>query len=86
MALGVYNWTKYFGYKERKEKTYAMVQDFNAKFVAIHKTAKCSELLKYDLKTPEGQKKVQELNLHEVICEKCIGDAIDILDKMMHLE
>jgi C_GCAxxG_C_C family probable redox protein len=86
MALGVYNFNKYTDNKERKEKTYAMVQDFNAKFIAIHKTAKCSELLRYDLKTSEGQKKVQELNLHEVICEKCIGDAIDILDEMMLLE
>lgn len=86
MALGVYNCSKYFGFKERKEKTYGMVQDFNAKFIALHKTTKCLELLKYDLKTPEGQRKVQELNLHEVICEKCVEDAIDILDNMMHLE
>ncbi len=84
MALSIYNCKKYSDNKDRKEKTYAMVQGFNSKFVAIHKTTKCSALLNCDLKTPEGQKLFHDKNLHEKVCEKCISDSIDILEDMMN--
>jgi len=61
-----------------------MVQEFNSNFVAIHKTTKCSGLLNCDLKTQEGQVQFHEKNLLEKVCEKCITDAIDILEDMMN--
>ena len=82
MALGIYNCKKYTGNKDRKEKTYSMVKEFNKKFKTIHATTNCRLLLGADLNFPEGQKYVNEHNLHEIICEKCIKDAVQIVNEL----
>ncbi|HEY4787031.1 MAG TPA: C-GCAxxG-C-C family protein [Bacteroidales bacterium] len=84
MTLGIYNCQKYTENKDRKEKTYAMIQEFNARFISIHKTTQCAELLKCDLKTPEGQEIFKKGNLTEKVCEKCIADSVDILEEIMN--
>jgi C_GCAxxG_C_C family probable redox protein len=84
MVLGIYNCGKYSDNKERKAMTYQMVRDFNQKFTAIHHSANCKQLLNADLNTAEGQKFVQENNLHEKVCEKCIASSVKILDGMMN--
>ncbi len=35
-----------------------------------------------DLRTEEGQKYIKEHKLHDTICEKCIADAIRIVDEL----
>jgi len=82
MALGIYNCNKYSDNKDRKNNTYSMVRDFDKKFKTIHTSTNCRELLNADLITPEGQKYIKEHNLHEVICEKCIKSAVQIVDEL----
>jgi len=84
MVLGIYNCQKYTDNKDRKDKTYKMVRDFNEKFLAIHHTTNCKSLLNCDLSTPEGQQKVKDQNLHEKICEKCMSSSIQILEELMN--
>ena len=83
MVLGVHNCRKYADNGDRKNKTYAMVQDFDRKFKALHKTTSCKELLGCDLKTPDGHKIFNENKLVETVCEKCITNSINILDELM---
>src|SRR4030042_5654662 len=83
MVMGVYNCRKYTDNKERKDKTYAMVQEFSRRFKDIYGSTDCSELLKCDLKTAEGQQYLKEHNLHEAVCEKCIIDSIKIIGEIM---
>ena len=85
MVFGIYNCRKFSDNKERKEQTYAMIQKFSDKFVSIHGTMDCKALLNCDLRTEEGQRYVKENNLHEVICEKCISDAIVITEELIVL-
>ena len=83
MIMGIHICKMHTDNKERKEKTYALVQDFNRRFRAIHGTSDCIDLLKCDLKTVEGQQYIKDNNLHEVVCEKCIADSIKIFGDIM---
>ena len=83
MVMGVYNCRKYTDNKERKEKTYAMVQEFSRKFKSIHGTLDCKDLMQCDMNTDEGKQYVKDNNLHEIVCEKCIADAIGIISQLL---
>jgi len=84
MILGVHTCKKYSDYKERKEVTYAAIQEFSEKFRAIQGTLNCRELIKVDLKTEEGHRILKEKNLTETVCEKCIMDAIRITEEILN--
>jgi C_GCAxxG_C_C family probable redox protein len=83
MVMGIYNCKKYSDNKDRKEKTYTMVQEFSMRFKEIHGTLDCKTLLKCDLKTEEGHQYMKDNRLSEVVCEKCIADSIRILDDLI---
>lgn len=67
---------------EEKQKLYARVKAFRAEFIFRNRTDICFELLGEDMNTPEGKARIKEKDLHRTICEKCIIDAIDIIEKM----
>jgi C_GCAxxG_C_C family probable redox protein len=79
MVLGVYNFKKFTDNRDRKEKTYDMIQQFSRKFKQINGTTDCITLLKCDLKTEEGHRYAKDNNLFETVCEKCISDSISII-------
>lgn len=82
MVLGVHNCKKYSDNADRKANTYSMIQEFDRKFKAIHGTSSCKSLLGVDLRTEEGQKILKEKNLHDIVCDKCISDAINIVEEL----
>lgn len=84
MVLGIYNCQKYTDNKERKDKTYGMIQEFSDRFQSLHGATDCRTLLGCDLRTEEGQRHLKEHHLHEVICEDCIRDALKITDGLIH--
>lgn len=63
-----------------KLRVYDRVKEFNRMFVERNGTDLCSGLLGEDLNTPEGKERIKERDLHGKVCEKCICDAIDIVD------
>lgn len=67
---------------EDKIKVYDRVRAFRDLFISRNRTDICHELLGEDLNTPEGRERIKARNLHETVCEKCINDAIDILDEI----
>lgn len=81
MVLGIDTCKKHSGYKERKEVTYAAVQKFSEKFKSLHGTLVCRSLINCDLNTEEGHRYLKENNLSEIVCEKCIKDAIHIVEE-----
>lgn len=83
MVMGIHNCSKYSDSKERKEKTYSMIRNFNGRFVSIHGSMDCKSLLNCDLKTEEGQKYFNDNNLLTVVCEKCIADSVKILNELI---
>jgi C_GCAxxG_C_C family probable redox protein len=83
MVIGIHNSKLYADNLTRKEKSYAMVQEFNVRFVEEHKTNKCSELINCDLLTPEGRAEARERQLHETICEGCMATSVRILNSLL---
>jgi C_GCAxxG_C_C family probable redox protein len=82
MVLGLYNCRMYTDNHQRKENTYSMVQTFNERFIARNNTTSCAGLLNCDLKTKEGRTQAKENRLFDTICEKCIADAITIIEEI----
>ena len=82
MVLGL----KYGKYREddepAKEKTYDLVIRFTEEFKRMNNTINCRELLGYDLNNEDHRKIIEEKNLFGTICEKCVGDAVTILENI----
>jgi C_GCAxxG_C_C family probable redox protein len=83
MVLGMYNRRIRPDNLTRKQNTYPMVQKFNARFLEIHSTTRCIDLIRCDLNTPEGKALAKENRVHETICEDCISTSVRILNDLM---
>jgi C_GCAxxG_C_C family probable redox protein len=66
-----------------KEITYYLIEDFVEKFTDINKSINCLDLLGCDLHTDEGRKLYLEKNVRENICNKCVKDAVNILEEIL---
>ncbi len=63
-----------------KLSVYGRVREFNRIFTERNGTDQCSELLGEDLNTPEGKEIIARKGLSQKVCEKCIRDAIEIIE------
>ncbi|MGA3287384.1 MAG: C-GCAxxG-C-C family protein [Bacteroidota bacterium] len=68
---------------EKKEKTYSLVKTFDAEFRKIFSTTLCRELLQCDLNTEEGKKYAADNNLTQKVCERCVQEAVKIVEKIL---
>lgn len=71
------------GDTEARDKTYALIETFNRKFIEIHGSLDCRELLGVDLKTPEGKEEAEQGAYFETKCGKFVEDAALILDDIL---
>lgn len=65
-----------------KTKVYGRVREFNRIFTERNGTDQCSELLGEDLNTPEGKENIARKGLSAKVCEKCIRDAVEIIESL----
>ena len=82
MALGC----RYFDDSQpqlSKKRVGLKTKTFLQAFEDLHGSLSCLNLLGFDFTSEDGRKKVKELNLFEVKCEKLVADACDLLAKMM---
>ncbi|MFW9879587.1 MAG: C-GCAxxG-C-C family protein [Candidatus Thorarchaeota archaeon] len=71
------------GDKEKKEKTYDLIQKFSGQFQEINRSVICRELLGCDINTPEGKKYYSQNNLFEKNCVQYVKNVAEILEKMI---
>lgn len=83
MAIGIRVCQNVTDNKDRKDQTYGLVRDFDRRFRDIHGTCRCADLIHVDLKTPAGQHEFHEKNMQKEICEKCIADAVAIVEELI---
>ena len=83
MVIGIYNCGRYIDNQDRKEKSYAMIRSFNDRFMAIHDTTDCKNLIRCDLQTEEGQRYAKENGLFVTVCDQCVRDAVAIVDDLI---
>lgn len=65
-----------------KTRVYGRVMEFNRIFTERNGTDQCSELLGEDLNTPVGKENIARRGLSGKVCEKCIRDAIEIIESL----
>jgi C_GCAxxG_C_C family probable redox protein len=65
------------------EKTRALVREFIREFIGHHSSINCSELLGYDLSKPEEYERARESTLFSTKCPELVGDAVEILEKIL---
>jgi C_GCAxxG_C_C family probable redox protein len=69
--------------RENIEKTYALVQEFNRKFEALHGSVTCKELIGYDLGTPEGLAEARDREVFISVCPEFVSDSVKILETLL---
>ena len=79
MVLNMLASKKNLDNSDKKELAYKLIQEFNDEFTRRNGSIDCSQLLNCKLSTDEGQKYIEEHNLFEVVCEKCIRESVKIL-------
>lgn len=86
MALGLFMGRDRAGDEEVKRYLYDRSGDFMSQFKTRHGTLICRELLEYDLSTPEGAEKAEELNLFETRCPGFVETAVQLVEEILQQE
>jgi C_GCAxxG_C_C family probable redox protein len=69
--------------RDSREKVYASLRDFTARFQQRRHTVVCKELLGCDISTPEGIQRATREGLFRAICPRLVQDAAEILEEML---
>jgi C_GCAxxG_C_C family probable redox protein len=68
---------------EAREKTYRLVHEFYRRFLEIHGSTVCRELIGVDLSSPEGHKQGEERGVFSNLCPRFVADAVSILEQIL---
>jgi C_GCAxxG_C_C family probable redox protein len=66
-----------------RDRTYALTEEFNRRFMEKHGSLDCRELLGVDLKTGEGVREAEEGAYFEKKCAAFVDDAEKILSEIL---
>jgi len=69
--------------RTKTEETYAKTREFIKGFKAKHGTLICRELIRCDLRTPEGQQYYKANDLIHHTCAWCVQTAQGLLEKQL---
>jgi len=82
MVLGLRPYPELKTPVEKKEKVYALVREFNRRFVELHRSIMCTDLIGYDLSTPDGLAGARSQKIFSTKCQKFVSDAVSILEEI----
>ena len=66
-----------------RDKTYAIIDEFNRRFLELHGSLDCRELVGVDLRTDEGMEEAQREGYFQSRCARYVGEAEKILDDIL---
>jgi len=69
--------------EKARDKTYSLIETFNQRFMEMHGSLNCRELLGVDLKTDEGAEEAEQGAYFEKKCGQFVEDAEKILDEIL---
>jgi len=67
--------------RAKTEETYAKTREFIKAFKERHSTIICRDLIRCDLRTPEGQRYYKENDLIHHTCAWCVQTAQELVEK-----
>ncbi len=83
MALGLKYGKGLNDDESRKKETYDRATEFFHEFKKIHGSVNCRELLRgLDMNDPEDFRNIREQNLFVTLCEKYVGDAAELAERL----
>jgi len=65
-----------------RDHLYALVNEFNRRFKARHRSVYCTAILGANLSTPEGRAKARDEKLSSARCPNFVTSAVEILEEM----
>jgi C_GCAxxG_C_C family probable redox protein len=83
MVIGLKYGMIHAGDEAATEKTRALTRQFIREFTAKNGSINCTELLGYDMKTPEGYAAAKESGIFLSKCPALVRDSADILEKIL---
>jgi C_GCAxxG_C_C family probable redox protein len=86
MVIGLANKISADNPRQNLEKIYEMTQVFNRKFVEIHFSLICNELVGYDLSTPEGLAEARSKSVFTTLCPVFVRDSAKILESLLQID
>jgi C_GCAxxG_C_C family probable redox protein len=72
--------------RENVNKTYALMNEFNQKFILRHKSLNCGQLTGYDLSTEAGLAAAREKKIFATLCPGLVQDSVKILEGLLELK
>jgi C_GCAxxG_C_C family probable redox protein len=72
--------------KPQKEACYALVQSFQARFLARHSAVTCPGLLGMDISDPAELERAREIGVFHSRCPAFVGDAVLITAELLGLD
>ncbi len=68
-----------------KEKTYALVQEYKRRFVELHGSVRCTELLGFDISKKEEMASAKEMGLFKTLCPRLVKDSALVVEELLEL-
>lgn len=68
---------------EAREKTYALMKEFDKEFLTRNGSLYCNRLLEGDMSTPEGRQAIKDAHRFKTHCPRFVKDAAEITAKLM---
>jgi len=69
--------------EEKKQLTYAKTREFIEEFIRIYGSVNCRDLLNgLDMNDPADHRRITDLKLFELNCEKYVADAVTIAERL----
>jgi C_GCAxxG_C_C family probable redox protein len=66
-----------------RDKTYALIGEFNRRFIELHGSLNCRELVGVDLQTEDGIEEAEREGYFQSKCAKFVAEAEKILDDIL---
>jgi len=71
--------------REHVDKTYDLLQEFNRKFIEIHSSLVCRDLIGMDISTPEGLAEARDKSIFTTRCPVFVRDTGMILESILNI-
>ena len=86
MVIGLANKIPTENPRQNLENVYELINTFNRKFIEIHSSLLCKDLVGYDLSNPESRAEAYSKSVFTTLCPVFVRDSAKILESLLRLD
>jgi C_GCAxxG_C_C family probable redox protein len=83
MTIGLARGNRLPADKETKERTYLVALEYVKRFMGLHGSIACRDLLGCDIGTHEGHEEAKAKGLFDTVCATLVRDSVTILEDLL---